>query len=203
MLSMRAELLARLLGEGFEVAHARMQGFLIVGHQLVDVLQGGAHSLADILNSVRVSGQRRDAVLSHRHATCLDRTALQRHRRHAREAGELQADQRVLPDRRGLVDVGDHHHALGIVELDGRDFADLDAVEIDVAAGPQARGRALEDDAQRGALGSGAEVLEPENKAERGCHDSQRKRPDQDEIRLRFHQLNSKTYATTARARLP
>ena len=168
-----------------------MQRQLIFRDDLVDVLQHAANRLADVLDGIRIGRQRRHAIFCDRHTTGFLRTALERHGRHAGQPCELQTHQRVLADRRVLVDGCDHDDALGVVELDRGNFADFDAVEIDVSASAQARSCAFEYDAQWRAGGGGAKILEPEHESEgRGDH-RQRERPDQDEICLRFHRLNS------------
>src|SRR6185437_886617 len=92
-----------------------------------------------------------------------------------------------------VLDHGECDDPTRVVELYGDHLAYPDTIKIDAATVAQARRRALEDDPQGRARLGGVQALKPHHKAERRGDHRQRERPDQDEIRPRFHQINSGT----------
>src|SRR5205085_8718130 len=161
--------------------------FLIVRHNLVDVLQGAPDRLGDVLQRVWIGGQHGYAILIQRNGRSGFRTALQRDRGDAGQSLEFEPDQRVLADRRVVLDHRECDHATRIVEFDRDHLAYPNTIKIDAAAVAQAGRRPLEDDPDRAAQFGGVKRLEPQHEAERGGDYRQREGSDQYVVRPRFH----------------
>ncbi|MGY4449491.1 hypothetical protein ACVWZR_004151 [Bradyrhizobium sp. i1.3.1] len=107
------------------------------------------------------------------------RAADQRNRGDAGETLELDARNRVLANRRGVVEHHQRHDLARIIQLDRQDLARGNTVEIDRPAAAQAAGgAALEHHAQLAPALGGAPFLHAEHAAERHGDDRQRRRSD-------------------------
>ncbi len=164
---------------------------LVVGNHPVDVLQRAADRLCDVLQRVRIGGQHRHAILVEGNTGCCLLATLQRYRSDPGQPLKFEPDQRVLADRGVVLDHRECDNSTRVVQLHGDHFPDPDAVEIHAAAVAQTRCRTFEHDAERAARLGGVEGLEPQHKAERRGNHCQRERSDQDEVRPRFHSINS------------
>src|SRR5450755_1899888 len=126
--------------------------------------------IADRLYLAEVGRQGRNAILIQRYRRRGRRAAGQRYRRHAREPLEFEG-----------------HHLARVVELERLYFADLNAVEVHVAALAQAAGGTFENDAKRTALRDAMDFLEPEKADKRRGDGRKRRGSDHQVARPRFH----------------
>ncbi len=188
-LSMRLEFSASVAENVFHALDCVADRFLVVGHELVHVLQHRARSFGEILARVGIGVQRQYAVLVRLDLGRIHITALHRDRGDAGQALKLEADLRVLAHRRLALDTDHRHDRVRVVDLDGGDFADADTVEIHVGAGAQPSDGAIEHDAIADARLRRAHVLKPDHEAEDGRQHRQRKAADQRIIRPCFHIL--------------
>src|SRR6202012_3819729 len=135
-------------GIALERQHRIFQDGLVADKQPVDIVQ----RIADRLDLAQVGGQGWNAVRIQRYRRRGRRATRQRYGRYTGEALGFQSHNRVLADRSAVIDPGKDYNLAGALQLERQYLADLNSVEIDVAALVQATGGALENNTQRSAL---------------------------------------------------
>src|SRR5258705_1922667 len=144
-------------------------------------------AVADRFRLAQVGGQDRNAVLVQRHRRRGGSDADKRYRRDTGQPLKLQADHRVLADRRAVVDHRKRDNLARVVELQRLDLSNLNAVEVHAAALAQPAGGTLENDTKRSLLPDAVDLLEREKAGERRGNDRQRRGSDHEVARPRLH----------------